>query len=92
MPGNSALSRAVVGVVAATPGGHEVAGVRGHLATSIGANTKTFYETSLGIPTAHEAISNGEVSDPEVRERLKVWLDGFVEYVVAQLPRPPANT
>jgi chromate reductase len=90
MPGNSALSRAVVGVVAATPGGHEVAGVRGHLAASIGANTKTFYETSLGIPTAHEAITDGVVSDPAVREQLKAWLDNFVEFVAAQRSDSPS--
>ncbi|MBG7604886.1 MAG: hypothetical protein IZT58_09650 [Actinobacteria bacterium] len=58
--------------------------MRGHLATSIGSNTKTFYESSLGIPTAHEAITDGEVSDPAVREQLKAWIVGFVEFVAAQ--------
>ena len=81
MPGDSALSRATVGVVGASPGGHEVNGVRSHLAASIGANTKMFYETSLGIGSVHEAITDGKVSDPEVRARLESWLDGFVEFV-----------
>ena len=45
---------------------------------------ETFYESSLGIPTAHEAITDGEVSDPAVREQLKAWIVGFVEFVAAQ--------
>lgn len=81
---DSALSRATVGVVAATPGGHEATGVRAHLGDSIGANTKALHETSLGIPAAGAAISDGKVSDSEVRQRLSSWLDGFIEFARAQ--------
>jgi len=80
-PGNSALSRATVGIVGASPGRHEVNGVRSHLAASIGSNTKMFYETSLGIGSVHEALTDGKISDPEVRARLESWLTGFVEFV-----------
>jgi chromate reductase len=84
MPGDSALSRATVGVVGASPGGHEVNGVRTHLAASISTNTKMFYETSLGIGSVHEALTDGKVSDPEVRDRLESWLEGFVDFVRTQ--------
>jgi NAD(P)H-dependent FMN reductase len=89
MPGNSALSRSVVGIVAATPGSHETTGVRGQLSASIGAVTKTFYESSLGIPTASQAIKDGELADQVVRERLEAWLDGFVEFVAVQRSDSP---
>lgn len=80
-PGDSALSRAKVGIVAATPGRHPAAGVRDHLATSVGANTTGLYEQSLGIGSVTRAIDGGRIVDDGVRAELSEWLSGFAKHV-----------
>lgn len=82
-PGDSALSRAKVGIVAATPGAHPAAGVRDHLATSIGANTSGLYEQSLGIGSVTNVLDGGRIVDDGVRAELSEWLRGFVNHVGA---------
>ena len=68
-PGDSALSRAKVGIVAATPGRHPAAGVRDHLATSVAANTTGLYEQSLGIGSVTRVLDGGRIADDD-RSRL----------------------
>ncbi len=80
MPGESPLSRATVGIVASSPGGHEVTGVRQHLADSVGANTAKLYSTSLGIASIVEKLTDGTMTDEETRENLRGWLAGFVDH------------
>jgi len=82
-PGDSALSRAKVGIVAATPGRHRAAGVRDHLAISVGANTARLYEQSLGIGSVTGAIDAGRIVDDGVRAELSEWLSGFAKHVAA---------
>jgi chromate reductase len=82
-PGDSALSRAKVGIVAATPGPHPAAGVRDHLATSVGANTSGLYEQSLGIGSVMKVLDGGRIVDDGVRAELSEWLRGFVNHVGA---------
>ena len=81
MPGDSPLSRAAVGVVAATPGRHDAGGVRGHLSASVGANTERLYATTLGIASIGHRTENGEISDDELVAELREWLAGFVTHV-----------
>ncbi|MGI9604487.1 MAG: NADPH-dependent FMN reductase [Acidimicrobiales bacterium] len=80
-PGASPLAEATVGIVAATPGRHEAAGVRGHLATSITANTDRLYEPTLGLASIGHLLEDGRLTDAETRSRLADWLGGFVQYV-----------
>ncbi|MEE9417238.1 MAG: NADPH-dependent FMN reductase [Acidimicrobiales bacterium] len=81
VPGDSALSRAAVGIVASSPGGHEVAGVRAHLGGSIGANTSRFYETTLGIASIADKLTDGRLTDEATRTRLAEWIAGFASHV-----------
>jgi len=81
MPRQSVLTRATVGLVAATVGGHEANGVRQHLADSIGANTRTFYPTTLGLGSIADKVTDGRLTDPVARSALAGWLAGFVNHV-----------
>ena len=87
LPGESALSRATVGLVAATPGRHDAAGVRDHLGTSIAANTDRFYGTTLGIASVTRKMIDGALADDVCLAELQAWLAGFVDYV-----RSPAES
>jgi len=84
VPGSSVLSRTTVGIVGATPGRHEIAGVRAHLADCVGVVTKSLYGTSLGIASVTRAVENGRLTDPGTRQDLTAWLSGFVEFVREQ--------
>ena len=81
MPRQSVLTRATVGVVATTVGGHEAAGVRRHLTDSIGANTTRFYATTIGFGSIADKVDDGRLTDAESRSMLKTWLAGFVAHV-----------
>ncbi len=78
--GGRVLASATVGVVAATPGGHDVPGVRSHLADSIGDNALNTYETSLGLGSIH-SVTDAQIDDEVARQQLAEWLEGFVAYV-----------
>ena len=81
LPGDSALSRAVVGIVAASPGGHTAAGVREHLSSSIRSNTAGLYEDTHGIGRVASGVADGRITDDAVRTELAEWLEGFVAHV-----------
>lgn len=83
MPGDSPLSRAAVGVVAATPGRHDAGGVRAHLSASVGANTDRLYEPTLGIASIGHRTENGRISDDDLTRELREWLAGFVNHVAS---------
>ena len=80
-PGDSALSRATVGIVAASPGGHTAPGVREHLSTSIRSNTAGLYEDTHGMGRVAKAIVDDRIVDDVVRADLAQWLHGFVVHV-----------
>lgn len=83
MPGDSTLSRATVGVVAATPGRHDASGVRGHLADSLTGTTGRFYEASLGIASIGHVMADGAFTDPDVQAALRTWLADFVTFAAS---------
>ena len=83
--GDSALSRAKVGIVAASPGGHAASGVRDHLSTSIRSNTTGLYEETYGIGSVTKSIDDGRIVDDAVRADLLEWLEGFVAHVRAPI-------
>ena len=81
LPGSSVLSRATVGIVAATPGGHDGAGVRAHLAQSVAANTDRLLERSLGIARISENLTDGVLTDQHALGELADWLNEFQNYI-----------
>jgi len=82
MPFEGPLSRAIVGVVAATRGKHDCARVRGHLSDSLGGISKSLHDPSLGVASAgHIFDESGALTDPDVQEALGTWLGGFAEHV-----------
>ena len=83
LPGESVLSRAAVGIVAATPGRHDAQGSRTHLGQSIAANTDRLFEPSLGIASIADKLTDGELSDEDAIQKLASWLAEFVNYLEA---------
>lgn len=81
VPGDSALTDASVGVVAATPGRHEVEGVRRHLGDSLSAVAGHFFPTTLGISSVTRKTTDGQLTDAGTLEALGDWLAGFIEYI-----------
>ncbi|MDH3680993.1 MAG: NAD(P)H-dependent oxidoreductase [Acidimicrobiia bacterium] len=81
VPGDSPLSRTVTGVVAATPGRHEVQGVRRHLADSLSGISGHFFDTTLGIGSLNRRSTDGHLTDSEARALLEGWLSDFASYV-----------
>ncbi len=80
--GSSALTGTPVGIVAATPGGHDVAGVRDHLAATVGVTGAEVFDRSLGMGGIFDLIGDdGRVVDDEARATLRAWLGAFVEFV-----------
>lgn len=86
LPGTSVLPSTAVGIVAATPGRHDAAGTRSHLAQSISANTDRYYEISLGIASISRKLTDGVLTDPETRTVLAGWLADFVAHVDRTAP------
>lgn len=81
--GDSVLARASVGIIAATPGGHDASGVRTHLSASIGANTKRFYEATLGISSIADKVSSGSFVDDTTRDQVATWIGNFADHTRA---------
>ena len=86
VPGASAIGGKPIGIVAGSPGGHEVTGVRGALAqTAAGARARPFDE-SLGIPRVNDHIEDGELTG-DARDLVAGYLERFVDFVRT----PPAE-
>ena len=77
----SALAGKPAGIVAASPGHHTAAGVRDHLAISVGAVTDRLFEESLGLGELRDAIDDGRIADQALRKQLSEWLDRFAEHI-----------
>lgn len=86
VPGESALTNASVGIIAATPGRHDAAGVRRHLSDSLSRIAGHFFPTTLGISGVTRKTTDGRLSDPETLDALADWLAAFVENIRT---RPP---
>ena len=86
VPGESVLGSAKVGIVAASPGPHEVTGVRGHLSDSVGAVTDGLFEDSLGIASVYGKIADGVLTDTDARAALRAWLAAFVTHIEKTAP------
>lgn len=71
-----------VGIVAATPGPHDAAGVRTHLGVAVAANTQLLFPESLGIASVGDKLSEeGELIHPSTIHKLIGWLDRFAAFV-----------
>lgn len=81
VPGDSALTNASVGVVAATPGRHEVEGVRRHLSDSLSRVAGHFFPTTLGISSVTRESTDGQLTDGATLESLRDWLAAFSEHI-----------
>lgn len=80
MSEDSALSRATVGVVAATPGGRGGAGARDQAAVCLNWNAHACLDPTHGIARIGDKLSDGKLTDVEARQELEAWLTAFVEF------------
>ena len=78
--GEGAISGTPTSIVAASPGGRGGQGVRESLGLSASILTDRWYPDTLGIGSVGDAISNGRLTDPDVRATLTEWLDRFVAH------------
>ncbi len=85
--GDSPLRHKPVAVVAATPGRHDAQKVRDQIATVLSGNTDAYFEESLGIASISRCLSEGQLVDPEVADRLTTWLAGFVAFARSRAPQ-----
>lgn len=87
VPGDSPLSRSIVGVVAATPGRHDGGGVRAHMRDSLSLISGHFFEPTLGIASVTRKMTDGRLTDHATRSEIEAWLASFVRYVEAHRSR-----
>lgn len=88
--GAGSIAGKPVGVVSSTPGRHDAAGVRDHLATSIDSMDAARFSESLGIASVTRAIEDGRLTDPTVRDALAAWLAAFTRFAADVRARQPA--
>ena len=79
--GTGPLAGKPVGIVASSPGGHDVAGVREHLAVAASGAGGAVYGESFGLGGVAAKITDGRLIDDETRSALREWLDGFVTFI-----------
>lgn len=79
-PGDSAIMGQFVGVVAGSPGGHDVGGVRAAVHDTLSVLRARPFE-SLGIPRLHESIEDGVLVDESTQALLADYLERFVTFV-----------
>jgi len=71
-----------VGIIAATPGGHDAAGVREHLGVAVAANTQLLFPESLGIARIGDKLNEKRMlTDSDAVDKLVGWLDRFGAFV-----------
>lgn len=80
--GSGVIADKPVGVVAISPGRRAGAGVRNHLSDSLRVLTPRFFETTLGIGSVFDHLSDGGLSGEPVAE-LEAWLLLFVDHAGA---------
>ena len=81
VPGASAIGGKPVGIVGASPGGHDVAGVRAALSQTVAGAMARPFDESLGFGGVFGLIEDGTVTDQTTREALAAYLARFVEFV-----------
>ena len=79
--GDSPIDGKPVGIVAASPGGHDVAGVRSALSLSAAAARARPFEESLGIGSFTDLMVDGRLTDQSTREALAEYVARFVAFV-----------
>jgi len=80
-PGASAIGGKPVASVSASPGGHEVEGVRAALAATLaGARARPFAK-SVGLANGFSLLEDGRLADPVARTTLAEYLAEFSEFV-----------
>jgi chromate reductase, NAD(P)H dehydrogenase (quinone) len=70
-----------VGIVAAGLGGHEMAGVRDHLAVPVRGAGGVLHPETLGIGSIWQKVTDGVLTDSETRTVLETWGVGFLDFV-----------
>ncbi len=73
-----------VGIVTAGPGRGDGQGCRDHLTTTIAASGGAVFDPSLGLASITRVMTDGVVTDDEVRDRLTAWLVAFAACAAAQ--------
>lgn len=91
VPGDSALTQAAVGVVAATPGRGGGQRVRNHLSDVFGVIAGRFHPRTLGIPSAGHKVEDGRLTDPDALAELESWLAGFAAHCAADPAPTPTD-
>ena len=81
VPGDSAIGGKPVGIIGATPGGHEVTGVREALAQTVAGCRARPFDESLGIGGVVGLIDDGRLTDPKTREAIADYLVRFSAFV-----------
>jgi len=78
--GSAPIDGKPVGVVAATPGRHDAAGVRDHLSQVVAANTNRLFPEALGMSSISRRVENRELQ-PDAESDLAEWLHRFVKFI-----------
>jgi NAD(P)H-dependent FMN reductase len=87
-----ALLGTPVGIVSATPGRHDAAGGREHLAASAASTGAAVFEPTLGLASVTRRFAPGEPVDHELQVVLEEWLGGFVRFVEATRAEAPPGS
>lgn len=73
-----------VGIVTAGPGRGDGPGCRDHLAATTAATGGSVFDPSLGLSSITRVMTDGVVTDDEVRDRLTAWLAAFAAFAAAR--------
>jgi len=72
-----------IGIVATSPGGGDAAGCRAHLAQAASGAGGNVYEPAHGIASVAKALTDGVLTDVDVRAAFGEWAAGFVAFMAA---------
>ena len=75
-----------IAIIGASPGGHEVTGVRAALELTASAARARPFGESMGIGGITNLIDDGRLTDEVTRDALAGYLARFVEFVTAPVP------
>lgn len=81
VPGDSAIGGKPVGIVGASPGRHDVAGVRAALSETVAGAMARPFDESLGLGGIFGLIEDGRVTDEATRASLAEFLARFADFV-----------
>lgn len=86
VPRASAIGGKPIAIIGASPGGHEVTGVRAALELTASAARARPFGESMGIGGITDLIDDGRLTDEVTRDALAGYLARFVEFVTAPVP------